>query len=194
MNKSISRKFIAVLLSFVMTTGMAVAASVPVFAEEAVPSVTTTWANEDYPVIQNENGEYIAVNSEGKPVKYNGLQIKTTTTENTDGTCVEETVRYTFKNGKCTQVKESRTTTLEPGQPAAATADPNATPVSTKVTYSNPKYSIQEDGDTVKVISEKGNPVKYNGILIRTMTTTNSDGSQTVTKDRFTFKDGVQVK
>ena len=51
MNKSISRKFIAVLLSFVMTTGMAVAASVPVFAEEAVPSVTTTWANEDYPVI-----------------------------------------------------------------------------------------------------------------------------------------------
>ncbi len=194
MNKSISRKFIAVLLSFVMTTGMAVAASVPVFAEEAVPSVTTTWANEDYPVIQNENGEYIAVNSEGKPVKYNGLQIKTTTTENTDGTRVEETVRYTFKNGKCTQVKESRTTTLEPGQPAAATADPNATPVSTKVTYSNPKYSIQEDGDTVKVISEKGNPVKYNGILIRTMTTTNSDGSQTVTKDRFTFKDGVQVK
>lgn len=194
MNKSISRKFIAILLSFVMTTGMAVAASVPVFAEEAVPSVTTTWANEDYPVIQNENGEYIAVNSEGKPVKYNGLQIKTTTTENTDGTRVEETVRYTFKNGKCTQVKESRTTTLEPGQPAAATADPNATPVSTKVTYSNPKYSIQEDGDTVKVISEKGNPVKYNGILIRTMTTTNSDGSQTVTKDRFTFKDGVQVK
>ena len=194
MNKSISRKFIAVLLSFVMATGMAVAASVPVFAEEAVPSVTTTWANEDYPVIQNENGEYIAVNSEGKPVKYNGLQIKTTTTENTDGTRVEETVRYTFKNGKCTQVKESRTTTLEPGQPAAATADPNATPVSTKVTYSNPKYSIQEDGDTVKVISEKGNPVKYNGILIRTMTTTNSDGSQTVTKDRFTFKDGVQVK
>ena len=194
MNKSISRKFIAVLLSFVMTTGMAVAASVPVFAEEAVPSVTTTWANEDYPVIQNENGEYIAVNSEGKPVKYNGLQIKTTTTENTDGTRVEETVRYTFKNGKCTQVKESRTTTLEPGQPAAATADPNATPVSTKVTYSNPKYSIQEDGDTVKVISEKGNPVKYNGILIRTMKTTNSDGSQTVTKDRFTFKDGVQVK
>ena len=194
MNKSISRKFIAVLLSFVMTTGMAVAASVPVFAEEAVPSVTTTWANEDYPVIQNENGEYIAVNSEGKPVKYNGLQIKTTTTENTDGTRVEETGRYTFKNGKCTQVKESRTTTLEPGQPAAATADPNATPVSTKVTYSNPKYSIQEDGDTVKVISEKGNPVKYNGILIRTMTTTNSDGSQTVTKDRFTFKDGVQVK
>lgn len=194
MNKSISRKFIAVLLSFVMTTGMAVAASVPVFAEEAVPSVTTTWANEDYPVIQNENGEYIAVNSEGKPVKYNGLQIKTTTTENTDGTRVEETVRYTFKNGKCTQVKESRTTTLEPGQPAAATADPNATPVSTKVTYSNPKYSIQEDGDTVKVISEKGNPVKYNGILIRTMTTTNSDGSQTVTKDRFTFKDGVQVE
>ena len=194
MNKSISRKFIAVLLSFVMTTGMAVAASVPVFAEEAVPSVTTTWANEDYPVIQNENGEYIAVNSEGKPVKYNGLQIKTTTTENTDGTRVEETVRYTFKNGKCTQVKESRTTTLEPGQPAAATADPNATPDSTKVTYSNPKYSIQEDGDTVKVISEKGNPVKYNGILIRTTTTTNSDGSQTVTKDRFTFKDGVQVK
>ena len=194
MNKSISRKFIAVLLSFVMTTGMAVAASVPVFAEEAVPSVTTTWANEDYPVIQNENGEYIAVNSEGKPVKYNGLQIKTTTTENTDGTRVEETVRYTFKNGKCTQVKESRTTTLEPGQPAAATADPNATPVSTKVTYSNPKNSIQEDGDTVKVISEKGNPVKYNGILIRTTTTTTSDGSQTVTKDRFTFKDGVQVK
>ena len=117
MNKSISRKFIAVLLSFVMTTGMAVAASVPVFAEEAVPSVTTTWANEDYPVIQNENGEYIAVNSEGKPVKYNGLQIKTTTTENTDGTRVEETVRYTFKNGKCTQVKESRTTTLEQVSP-----------------------------------------------------------------------------
>lgn len=195
-----SKKITAIVLSALMALSVNTVAATAAFAAEPAQSttlsaepnetVTVAWSNENYPVTKNDAGEYVAINKNGKPAKYNGLQIATVTTQNSDGTKTVETTRYTFKDGKCTDVKTSTKTatgttqTTDAKKPAA-----NKEVESTKVTYSNEKYQLSEDGK--QVTTKDGRPVKYNGLLIRTTVTTFTDGSTSTTHDRFNFKDGV---
>lgn len=199
-----SKKFAAIVMSALMAISTSAVAAPAAFAAEtsqtqstvlsAEPneSVTVEWANGKYPVVKNDKGEYVAINASGKPVKYNGYQIQTTTTQNGDGTQTVETVRYTFKDGKCTDVKTSSKSGKAASSTSAktSTASQNKTAASTKVTYSNEKYKLNDDGTKV-VTAKTGRPVKYNGLLIRTTTTTYTDGSSSTQHDRFNFKDGV---
>lgn len=188
-----TRKITAIILSALMALSTSSAAATSVFAEEvntttltAEPDelVTVQWSNGQYPVIQNDKGEYIAIGKAGTPVKYNGLQIQTTTTEK-DGKKTVETVRYTFKDGKCTDVK-----TLSNGKSTAPDPNEGKEVASTKVTYSNDKYALSEDNKQV-VTANGSRPVKYNGLLIRTTKTEYTDGSSSTKNERFNFKDGV---
>lgn len=195
-----SKKFAAIVMSALMALSTSAVAAPAVFAAETAQtttlsaepneSVTVEWANGKYPVVKNDKGEYVAINASGKPVKYNGYQIQTTTTNNGDGTQTVETVRYTFKDGKCTDVKTSTKSGKAASASNTGTASQDKTVQSTKVTYSNEKYKLNEDN--TKVVNAKtGRTVKYNGLLIRTTTTTYTDGSSSAKHERFNFKDGV---
>lgn len=189
-----AKKVTAILLSALMALSASAVAAPAAFAADpaqvttltAEPSETVTveWSNPDYPVIKNDAGEYVAIGKAGTPIKYNGLQVQTTTTKNSDGTQTVEKVRYTFKDGKCTDVK---TTTNSSGTTATT---PNKPIESSKVTYSNDKYALSEDGKQV-ITADTGKPVKYNGLLIRTTINTYTDGSTSTVNERFNFKDGV---
>lgn len=202
-----NKRFPAIILSALMALSVPATASAVFAAQPLEPTdtavtassgeqVTVEWSNENYPVTQNDQGEYIALRKDGTPAKFNGIQTQTTTTKHDDGTQTVEKVRYTFKNGKCTDVKTSTsTTTTGPASQAATDAAAQAanvdkTPESTKVTYNSDKFVLSDDGTQV-INAKTGHPAKYNGLLIKTTVTTYTDGTTSTTHERYNFKDGV---
>lgn len=217
MKQSITRKALAVVMSCLMA-GSVLAVSVPAASaaetKSSTSTVTTTeWSNPKYPVKKDASGEYRAYSSEGKPVKFNGLQCEIITTKKPDGTEEVNTVRYTFEDGKCTDVKTVKgrpnlypldgTETKKAAEPKKkasknkkeTSADKKV--ASVKYTYSNDSYRVAKDADGKYIIvakdSKSKKPVKFNGLMIVTETTTYSDGSKQVKTTRYTFKDGVNT-
>ncbi len=201
------RSLLALLLLLVFSVSMAV----PALAEEITetPNAVVTWSNPNYTVQQNDKGENKVIGKNGNTIVYNGLLAKTTTTENADGTKTYETVRYTFKDGTCTDVKttnmpykplpgtETKKNDAVSGTVAGAKSNEEKSVKSTKVSWSGDKYKVLKDGDRYVVVLRDAenteSPIIYNGLVIKTETVTYTDGSSQVIETRYNFKNGVNT-